>query len=37
MAPHFADARRADLADSKHLLPMEQPVAVAALIQDFTR
>ena len=35
MAPHFAHATRAVVAGAKHLLPLEQPSAVAALLRIF--
>ena len=34
MAPHFAHARQIDLPNAKHLLPLEHPSAVAALIKE---
>ena len=37
MAPHFASAAVVDVADAKHLLPLEQPGRVASLIGGHVR
>lgn len=37
MAPHFVSAEVIDLADTKHLLPLEQPGQVASLIGEHVR